>query len=47
MVYECILEWQIVTYHFRVTITLTSNLVLRLIMFEEYLLCNLRYESQM
>ena len=31
MVCKCILEWQSVAYHIRVTVTLTSELVLRTI----------------
>ena len=30
LVCECILKWQIVTFHFQVTVTLTSNLVSRI-----------------
>ena len=33
-------------YHFRVTVTLTSDLVFRIIMSRAYLLYYLRYESQ-
>ena len=33
-------------YHFRVTVTLTSDLVLRIILSIAYLLYYLRYESQ-
>ena len=33
-------------YHFRVTVTLTSDLVFRIIMFRAYLLYYLRYVSQ-
>ena len=37
-----ILGWQSVTYHFRVTVTLTSDLVFRIIVSEAYLLYYLR-----
>ena len=37
MVCKCILGWQSVTYHFQVTVTLTSDLVLRIIMDGAYL----------
>ena len=30
VVCQCILEWQIVPFHFRVTVTLTSDLVSRI-----------------
>ena len=40
--------WRSVTYHFQVTVTLTftSDLVLRIIVSEAYLLYYLRLESQ-
>ena len=38
----CILGWQSVTYHFRVTVTLTSDLVLRITLSGAYLLYYLR-----
>ena len=34
---KCILEWPSVTNHFRVTVTLTSDLVFRIIMSRAYL----------
>ena len=34
----CILGWRSVTYHFQVTVTLTSDLVLRIIVSGAYLL---------
>ena len=37
----CILGWWSVAYHFRVTVTLTSNLVLRIIVYGAYLLYSL------
>ena len=37
-----ILGWRSVAYHFRVTVTLTSDLVFRKIMSRAYLLYNLR-----
>ena len=30
LVFECILKWRIVTFHFQVTVTLTSDLVSRI-----------------
>ena len=42
----CILGWRSVIYHFRVTVTLTSDLVLRIIVSRAYLLYYLRKESQ-
>ena len=41
-----ILRWRSVAYHFRVTVTLTSDLVFRIIVFGAYLLYYLRKESQ-
>ena len=41
-----ILGWHSVAYHFRVTVTLTSDLVFRIIVSGAYLLCYLRMESQ-
>ena len=41
-----ILGWQRVAYHFRVTLTLTSDLVFRIIVSGAYLLYYLRWESQ-
>ena len=41
-----ILGWQSVAYHFQVTMTLTSDLVFRIIVFGAYLLYYLRQESQ-
>ena len=38
----CILGWLTVVYHFRVTVTLTSDLVFRIIMSGAYILYNLR-----
>ena len=38
----CILGWGSVTYHFRVTVTLTSDLVLMIIVSGAYLLYYLR-----
>ena len=38
----CILGWGSVTYHFWVTVTLTSDLVLIIIVSAEYILCYLR-----
>ena len=38
--------WRSVTYHFQVTVTLTSDLVFRIIMSGAYLLHILRQESQ-
>ena len=40
--------WHSVTYHFQVTVTLTltSDLVFRIIVSEAYLLYHLMYESQ-
>ena len=38
----CILGWQSVAYHFRVTVTLTSDLVFRIIVSRAYLLYYLR-----
>ena len=40
----CILRWWSVAYHFQVTVTLTSDLVFRIIVSEEYLLYYLRDE---
>ena len=44
---ECgyILGWRSVAYHFRVTVTLTSDLVFRIIVSGAYLLYYLRQES--
>ena len=41
-----ILGWRSVGYHFRVTVTLTSDLVFRIIVARAYLLYYLRWESQ-
>ena len=41
-----ILGWRSVAYHFRVTVTLTSDLVFRIIVSGAYLLYYLRKESQ-
>ena len=41
-----ILEWRRVAYHFRVTVTMTSDLVFRIIVSSAYLLYYLRWESQ-
>ena len=41
-----ILGWRSVAYHFRVTMTLTSDLVFRIIVSGAYLLYYLRWESQ-
>ena len=38
----CILGWRSVTYHFQVTVTMTSDLVLRIIVSRAYLLYDLR-----
>ena len=45
---ECIIGWQSVTYHFEVTVTmtLTSDLVCRIIMSGAYFLYYLSKESQ-
>ena len=42
LVCGCILGWQSVAYHFRVTVTLTSHLVFRIIVSGAYLLYYLR-----
>ena len=42
---RCIFGWQNVTYHFRVTLALTSDLVYRIIVSRTYLLYYLRWES--
>ena len=42
----CILGWGSVTYHFWVTVTLTSDLVFMIIVSGDYLLYYLRQESQ-
>ena len=42
LVYICILGWESVTCHFRVTVTLTSDLVLIIIVLGGYLLYYLR-----
>ena len=42
LVSGCILGWQIVAYHFRVTVTLTSDLVFRIIVSGAFLLYHLR-----
>ena len=39
---ECIMGWRSVTYHFQVSVTLTSDLVFRIIVFGAYLLYYLR-----
>ena len=41
-----ILGWRSVAYHFRVTVTLTSDLVFRILVSRAYLLYYLRSESQ-
>ena len=41
-----VLGWQSVAYHFRVTVTLTSDLVFRIIVSGAYLFYYLRYEFQ-
>ena len=46
LVRGCILGWRSVAYHFRVTVTLTSDLVFRIIVSGAYLLYYLRKESQ-
>ena len=46
LVCGCILGWQSVVYHFRVTVTFTSDLVFRIIVSGAYLLFYLRKESQ-
>ena len=48
LVCGCILGWRSVAYHFRVTVTLTltSDLVFRIIVSGAYLLYYLRLESQ-
>ena len=45
MVCGYILGWQSVAYIFRVTVTLTSDLVFRIIVSGAYLLYYFRYES--
>ena len=42
LVCGCILGWRIVAYHFRVTVTLTSDLVFSIIVSGAYLLYYLR-----
>ena len=42
LVCGCILRWRSVAYHFRVTVTLTSDLVFRIIVSGAYLLYYLR-----
>ena len=42
LVYECILGWLSVLYHLRVTVTLTSDLVLIIIVSGAYLFYYLR-----
>ena len=42
----CNLGWWNVMYHFMVTLTLSSDLVCRIIVFRPYLLYYLRWESQ-
>ena len=42
----CILGWRSVSYHLQVTVTLTSDLVFRIIVSGAYLLYYLRWESQ-
>ena len=39
---KCVLGWRSVTYHFCVTVTLTSDLVLRIILSGAYFLYSLR-----
>ena len=46
LVCGCILGWQSVAYHFWVTVTLTSDLVFRIIVSGAYLLYYLSSESQ-
>ena len=45
LVCECILGWLSVLYHLQVTVTLTTDLVLIIIMSGAYLFYYLRYES--
>ena len=40
------MEWRSVAFHFRVTVTLTSDLVFRIIMSGAYLIYYLRFESK-
>ena len=47
LVWGCILGWQSVAYHFRVTVTFTSDLVFRIIVSGAYLLYYLRKESEL
>ena len=42
LVCACIMGWRSVTYHFQVTMTLTSDLVFRIILSGLYLLYSLR-----
>ena len=42
LVYECILGWLSVLYHLRVTVTLTSDLILIIIVSGAYLFYYLR-----
>ena len=46
LVCKCILGWRSVMYHFWVTVTLTSDVVLRIIVPGAYLLYSLRLEFQ-
>ena len=46
LVCGCHFGLQSVTYHFRVTLVLTSDLVCRIFVSRTYLLNNLRWESQ-
>ena len=46
LVCKCIFGWRSVMYHFRVTVTLTSDIVLRIIVSGAYLFYSLRLEFQ-
>ena len=46
LVCGCILRWRSVAYHFQFTLTLTSDLVFRIIVSGAYLLYSLRKEFQ-
>ena len=46
LVGRCNFGWWSVTYYFWVTLTLTSDLVFRIIVSRKYLLYHLRWESQ-
>ena len=43
----CAFGWQSVTYHFLVTLTLTSDLVCRIIVYITYFLYQLRWEFKL